>query len=337
MDEVEYILDEKDSKEEYLENRSPSSMSWFTGVILPGPSMHWIIMKALISCDRDAGDHLRHLNRRYPNSGFQYRGNTYWSWQCIMGKVLGAAKGVTQIAGWIGPCQSSCDLRRVEVVHIRQPISGLKLSSIEVGTMAPRSDPLGRPDTYYPVADYELLTPDTEDISDSIRVEKLRFMDKDRKGDPEPHFYSVAVQFAIDGQSHPVRLRYDVSFIAAYPCHSGPHVLFYDFAYRAIKIDDLIDLRNWGPHGKNRSTDKEEGKKKKNVTTHVSNEVEEVLVIEAFGVEDNEVFARAWCSHWGVSAVTACFKRTCMACAVREAYAACVTVVILADGGRCED
>ncbi|KAI9751933.1 MAG: hypothetical protein M1835_001145 [Candelina submexicana] len=337
MAEVEYIFDEKDSKEDYLEDRSPVSMSWFTGVILPGPSMHWIIMNALISCDRNTGDHLRHLNYKYPNSGFQYRGNTYWSWQCILGKVLGAAKGVTQIAGWVGPCCFSSDLKRIEVVHIKQPSSIPRLSPKEVSTMAQRSDPLGRPDTHYPVADYELLTPDTEEISDSIRVEKLRFLDKDRKDDPEPHLYSVAVQFAVQNHSHPVRLSYDVSFIAAYPCHSGPHVLFYDFAYRAVKVDDLVDMRSWGPHrmecstpGKGPTEHEDRGRKD-------SNEVEEVLVIEALGVEDNEVFARAWCSHWGVSAVTACLKKTCMACAIREAYAACVTVLILTDGGRSDD
>ncbi|KAJ8113848.1 hypothetical protein ONZ43_g5053 [Nemania bipapillata] len=56
---------------------------------------------------------------------------------------------------------------------------------------------------------------------------------------------------------------------------------------------------------------------------------EKVLVVEAFGVKDNEVLARAWCSHWGLSAVVADIGKTCMACAIREAYAATLTVVIL--------
>jgi hypothetical protein len=67
------------------------------------------------------------------------------------------------------------------------------------------------------------------------------------------------------------------------------------------------------------------------------NTVKEVLVIEALGVADNEVFARAWCSHWGVSAITANINRTCMACSIREAYAACLNVVILTDGRRDEE
>lgn len=40
------------------------------------------------------------------------------------------------------------------------------------------------------------------------------------------------------------------------------------------------------------------------------NDDEKVLVVEAFGVRDNEVLARAWCSHWGLSAVVADIRRT---------------------------
>jgi hypothetical protein len=40
------------------------------------------------------------------------------------------------------------------------------------------------------------------------------------------------------------------------------------------------------------------------------NDDEKVLVVEAFGVRDNEVLARAWCSHWGLSAVVADIERT---------------------------
>lgn len=66
-------------------------------------------------------------------------------------------------------------------------------------------------------------------------------------------------------------------------------------------------------------------------------QVTKVLVIEALGVSDNEVFARAWCASHGHSAVVANIKETCMACAIREAYAACVSVVILTEGGSVKE
>lgn len=43
---------------------------------------------------------------------------------------------------------------------------------------------------------------------------------------------------------------------------------------------------------------------------HEMDDKEKVLVIEAFGVPDNEVLARAWCAHWGMSAVVADISRT---------------------------
>ena len=65
--------------------------------------------------------------------------------------------------------------------------------------------------------------------------------------------------------------------------------------------------------------------------------VSEVLVIEALGVSDNEVFARAWCAQWGCSAIIANLNDTCLACAIREAYAADIAVVIATEGGRKEE
>lgn len=56
------------------------------------------------------------------------------------------------------------------------------------------------------------------------------------------------------------------------------------------------------------------------------------MVIRAFGSAVNDVFARAWCSYMGLLAVIAESKKTCVACAIRNAYAACIAVVIMIDG-----
>lgn len=201
------------------------------------------------------------------------------------------------------------------------------------------------------------------------------------------------------GESWPLELRYDVDFIAGMPCHEGPHgtfpssllpsplytqrsrptdfippVLFWDFAYRAIKVDTgLVHLNDWAlqsrpssnlstamiphvpspppshiytppPSSSSTSHPLSSGFHSNSLAllSHPAyrsadpnyNGVEKVLVIEALGVSDNEVFARAWCAHWGFSAIVANIRETCMACAIREAYAAQVCVVILTEGGR---
>lgn len=347
IDEVEYILDEQDPDEKAAEDRSADAMSWFSGIILPGKTLPWLIMNSLIDCDRNTGDALKFLTHMQPASGFQYRANTYWSSQCIVGKVLGAARGVKQIAGWIGPCIYTPDLKRTECVRVKQrESSDPRLAAIDVESMGERTNPLGSIETSYPIDDYEVPMPDLEDVTDLIRIEKLSFAPaKDQPSSTRqlpgaPLLFDAAIYFACGGTSWPMKLRYDVDFINAFPCHQGPHVLFYDFAYTAIKIDDgLVDIKDWdlqsGRTSRPNSSKSSPGKKALTIgpikTAH--EQVTKVLAIEALGVSDNEVFARAWCAHHGHSAVIANIKETCMACAIREAYAACVSVVILTEGG----
>ncbi|KAL2258629.1 hypothetical protein VTK26DRAFT_8004 [Humicola hyalothermophila] len=178
-----------------------------------------------------------------------------------------------------------------------------------------------------------------------------------------PRYYDASIQFAIDGVSWPLRLTFDVSFVCAWPCSDGPHPLFFDYVYTPVKADQLVKVRDWNgmdPSGVGTGNGNINGRGNRGggggrpysagagvgdgptgggrPTTGVSSpstlsggDEERVLVVEAFGVPDNEVLARAWCAHWGLSAVVADVRRTCMACAIREAYAATLTVVILVD------
>lgn len=238
MDEIDYVLEEKDKKEKALEDRSADAMSWFSGIVLPGKTLPWLIMNSLIDCDRDTGDALKYLTHMYTASGFQYRANTYWSAECIVGKVLGAARGVKQVAGWIGPCIYSPDLKRTECVRVNQHESlEPRLRPQDVEDMATRSNPLGPEDTHYPVDEYEVPMTDTEDVTDLIRIEKLSFVPlreqpvSARQGPGTPLLFDAAIYFACGGESWPMRLRYDVDFINAFPCHQGPHGMFPRFSW----------------------------------------------------------------------------------------------------------
>ncbi|KAL7268906.1 hypothetical protein RUND412_008451 [Rhizina undulata] len=354
MHEVEYALSESEQEapSEYLEDKSVNCMSWFTGLLLPGKSMPWILMNALTDLDPDVPEEFRDLDQTVLNLGFQYRGHTYWSWECIVGKVLGAALGVSHIAGWIGPCSASADLERSEVALINQaPPKGNCIAARDVRNMAENSDPLGAFQTKFPVTDYNLVVPDPDDAVDSIRIERLNFSASasnpmgihtqgllesggDRSGKRPFITFDASITFAITvekrARSWKVSLRHDTPFIAAYPCTNGPHALFCEYQYRSVKADKLVEIQNWGISGGGTGSelddDYDDDEEDDVESTH---EVEEVLVVEAFGVPDNEVFARAWCSFWGLPAVTADVGKTCMSCAIREAYAAMVSVVIL--------
>ncbi|CZT42182.1 uncharacterized protein RSE6_02035 [Rhynchosporium secalis] len=355
---VDEVLKERNVDDVALEDRSSDAMSYFTGVVLPGVTMPWLIMNSLIDCDNDAGGNaLAALTHIFPHSGFQYRSQTYWSSTSIVGKVL--APTCREIGGWIGPARPAPDLARIQIARIRQRRPKQRLTVSDVKSMAERSDCLGPPSDKYPVSEYQLILPDRDAyVVNTIRIEKLalkpinttpissspsrsptssRATSKDNGKDAgKPLTYDAAVQFAIDGKSWPLRLSYDVCFVYAYPCSCGPHPLFFDYVYQAVKIDELLTIRDWGGLNMNINPGSATGSSPSRLGDGKGDggeeDEEKVLVVEAFGVKDNEVLARAWCSHWGLSAVVADMDRTCMACAIREAYAACLNVVILVDG-----
>lgn len=315
-------------------------------------------MNTLLDLDPDeATDDLALLSHMHPQCGFQYRNSyTYWSASCIVGKVL--APTCRSLAGWIGPGRPTTDLGRSQIARIRsrKPRGAMTVEDVE--SMAERSEALGPEAKLYPVNEYDLVLPDTEDLVDTVRVELLGLKPVLENGATggrgAPVLFDATVQFAINGASWPLRLMYDVSFISAWPCSDGPHLLFFDYVFSRIKVDEIVNVSHWSglykdlngggksarstPRPLEGNTVKGAGFDARENNEDDEDDSEKVLVVEAFGVRDNEVLARAWCAHWGLSAVVADVRRTCLACAVREAYAAAVTVVILVEGqGEQED
>lgn len=313
---VDEFIRSKDHEAKKLENRTSDNMSYVSGVILPGPTLPFLLMNTLVDCDIESK--LGALTHTHPQCGFQYRSTTYWSSACIVGKVL--APQCREIAGWIGPALSTPDLGRVQIVDIRQRRSRQHVNPAEVRSMMDRSDPLGPPPPtqLYPVKEYQLVMPDLEEVSNSIRIEKLA-LKSTNSGDASEEssfanlrLYDAYIQFAINGASWPLRLSFDVSYICAFPCASGPHPLFYDYVYKAVKVGEILTIKDWGGLYNLTSPSLGVGDSSEPMSNSKrdENDMEKVLVIEAFGVTDNEVLARAWASHWGLSAIVASVHKT---------------------------
>lgn len=285
------------------------------------------MMNTLIDMDPDpATDDLALLSHVHPNCGFQYRSSyTYWTAQCIVGKVL--APTCRSVAGWVGPARPTMDLGRSQIARIRAHRPRQVLKPEDVESMAQRSEPLGPKSEVYPVDEYVLELPDPEDIIDTVRVETLGLrvaaaaVGVDDRN-PRPRVFDATVQFAIDGASWPLRLMYNVSFISAWPCSEGPHPLFFDYVYNRVRADEIVNVRDWGglynrqqsrassSHGEPMPGGASGGAVPVDREEEVSLDEERVLVVDAFGVPDNEVLARAWCAHWGLSAVVADLRKT---------------------------
>ncbi|CAD6505664.1 BgTH12-01154 [Blumeria graminis f. sp. triticale] len=306
---------------------SEHALSYLSSVILPGPTLPFLLMKSLLSFDNSLAyptlDLLTHLS---PNSGFQYKGTTYWTSNCILGKVL--APTCKEIGGWIGPACSAEGLDPTQAAQIFQQEAKRRLKAVDVETMNERSLPLGPVAKTYPISDYMIVEPnlDPDSFVNNIRIEKLKLrLISSPKAKVESHKsvpdnFDACIQFAVDGTSWPLRLRFNVMFINAASCKGGPHPLFIDYEYKIIPIDDILCMGDW----KNQDHEDE-------YSARLGGNDENVLVIESFGIADNEVLARAWCAHEGISALVADVSKTCMSCAIREAFAACLDVLILVD------
>jgi hypothetical protein len=308
---LESVLQEKDPEAKPLEDRSSDTMSYFTGMILPGLTLPWLIMNTLIDCDDDANN-LAALTHMHPASGFQYKSTTYWSSSSIVGKVL--APTCHELAGWIGPARPAPDLGRIQIARLRQRRPKQILTTGDIKSMTIRSDPLGPPSETYPVSEYKLPSPDETYTVNTVRIEKLALKavhSISSTDSGKPPTYDAAVQFAIDGRSWPLRLSYDVSFISAFPCSRGPHPLFFDYVFKAVAVDEILTIKDWGgstPDSEPRRSSSAAASEQTGATD--DDEREKVLVVEAFGVADNEVLARSWCAHWGLSAIVAEVGRT---------------------------
>jgi hypothetical protein len=306
------------------ERSSSHAMAFFSGLVLPGPTFPFLIMKSLIDMDPDkATDDLRLLSHLHPQCGFQYRNSyTYWTGASIVGKVL--APTCRAAAGWVGPARPTLDLGRNQIARIRSRPPRRFMTPEDVQSMQERSDPLGPPTEVFPVKEYALVRVDADDIVDTVRIELLGLRRcGDRAGEHDPWLFDASVQFAIDGESWPLKLSFDVSFVSSWPCSYGPHPLFFDYGYLVANVDELIDMRDWdgswGGPGVETSTQSlpTNGEPSRWKDTAVGGrppgrdpDDEKVLVVKAFGVKDNEVLARAWCSHWGLSALVADIERT---------------------------
>lgn len=301
-------------------------------------------MNTLLDLDPDPStDNLALLSHVHPNCGFQYRNSyTYWSYTCIVGKVL--APTCHSVAGWVGPARPTSDLGMSKIARIRSRRPKQRMGLEDVESMGERSDPLGPPAEVFPVDEYHLVSPKSIDEAvDTVRIELLSLKPADRPEDAAaigngPRLYDATVQFAIDGASWPLRLMYDVSFVAAWPCSDGPHPLFFDYVYTSIRVDAIVGVRDWGnlyggpqihsvrsspgpgmmrgPYRDLFSHSFGHGKSNGHGIFDMTGDEddedddEKVLVVEAFGVRDNEVLARAWCSHWGLSAIVADIRKT---------------------------
>lgn len=236
------------------------SKSYVSGLVLPGESLSHFLMSTLLENDQDAIVRLGPMANLC--GGFVYNGKSFWSTQCIVGRVLAAGRGSAECMGWI-----SCDVTptglgdgwvNINVEDIADDISQTgKRARLWGKTIIEReSDVLGDADPS-DVLPADFIIPHESHYSQpppsNIRIE-LKSLDffapvdslhttpteeKDKtpfseySKPPELHTYPASIAFTMsyDGldqdQEFNCALSKDVYFVTAHPCAPSKQVKFF--------------------------------------------------------------------------------------------------------------
>ncbi|KAA8894227.1 hypothetical protein FN846DRAFT_435672 [Sphaerosporella brunnea] len=310
------------------------SRSYLTGLILPGEGLNHLVISTLLENDPTAVEVLGYNANLY--GGFQYLGKTWWSRYCIVGRVMAGYDGAGEECGWVGPVMASG--LQVKSGDSEITVGGIPDGWIDVVTAAPpdiktpralepkqlrqEGDARGknwrngtelRRNMFIGAKDAPV-----EDKDVHVEVRGLFFTPVEPADEDETEFQSfeVIANFLVgpkggEKRAYELELRYDVSFVAAWPCYSEPaaeHRLHKSFEYEFARLEELD------------AKEEEEGE---------SSSGGKITVVNTWAPEQR-VFAYAWCAQRARSAVVATRGRTCAACAIREASALRLGVVIVA-------
>lgn len=362
------------------------SLSYLTGLILPGESLSHLTISTLLENDSDAVAELGDEASLY--GGFVYQACSWWSKNCIVGRVLGVLgtecngwvavpyvpRGWRESSGWIDV--STQDAPTTKIMDEEGAVErggSFILGNTEFDTINPKELRIPASKNTKPTADIRFL----ELHLDAYPSEDAKELDSSaesiagtgKSALKTPRKYSASLTFAltpIHDDGHPaaltpegadsssteninhdlddsgdaatsldltVHLRYDVHFITSYPCTPPPlsrmrvvtrpdgtdmsssestatplssHPLHESHTFTLVELPSLFDEGFTAPALEDR----------------------EVLVLDSRSGKPAELLSRAWCAERAMHAIVARTGRTCLSCAIREARASGVSIVI---------
>ncbi|KAF2666367.1 hypothetical protein BT63DRAFT_428137 [Microthyrium microscopicum] len=318
--------------------------SYLTGLVLPGESLTHLLLSSLLENDASAIAELGDSASLY--GGFVLRGRSWWSAQCIVGRVLAALDGSAECMGWLSIPAAPTGVENgwFDIASARLPAAnpprikqrdmmsrvadfagGVEPSALEVASFSIPVDATERPDSGIKFEGLHLSVYDI-DLSDSLPSPAS----SDTRMPPQTatlHFSTPDVQ---------IPLRYLVTFISAYPCFPEPtapalgaapvtaHPLHTSQAYRTVSAESLFSEP---PFGEDEAQSKS-SRRSMVEDGEAAEEVEPIVIVDARGNATLALFARAWCAWKGEHAIVGRVGTSCIACCVREARAIGVRLVI---------
>ncbi|KAE8374818.1 hypothetical protein BDV26DRAFT_269331 [Aspergillus bertholletiae] len=339
--------------------------SWLSGFVFPGEQISHLLMATILENDPDALVELGPIANLY--GGFAYNGKTWWSKECVVGRVLASLDDTMECLGWIRSAVVPKDAWTVQPldnswfeVSVQPPLSVPGKPRILQGNkLAYESTPLGRGERVSGAFSLPLDTPLEKDPK-TVSFETLTFSGKDGQSlenMPRPIADRTIMTFSITSGTDTPRkisfqLRYNVWFITSHECRPPGNFITYHCACPTGSGTSTPSSSSSPRHHRLPGHPLHSAYRYKRISldslpeycvpddtflegNHLGNHHRryDVLIVDARGGHERETFARAWCASLGYNALIGRVGRTCLACCIREARAISVKVVLRVDGG----
>ncbi|WQF83217.1 hypothetical protein CDEST_08231 [Colletotrichum destructivum] len=231
------------------------SKSYVSGLMLPGEGLYHLIMSTLLENDKEAMAKLGPMANLC--GGFVYRGKSFWSTTCIVGRVLAAGQGSAQCMGWISSditpqghgdgwlnidvAEVSEDMKRTGKqarlwgkTHVERESCVLgdadPSSVLPADFIIPYENNYSEPPPSLSISLLSLNLSKPIDSAQSTPTEETvmtPFSDATR--DPELYTYPSSISFSVgplggEAKEYSFALTKDIHFVTAHPCHPSSRV-----------------------------------------------------------------------------------------------------------------
>ena len=332
------------------------SRTWLSGFVLPGDMISHVLLGTVLENTPDAMAKLGPLANLH--GGFAYKSRSWWSKECVVGRVLAPLPGTKHCLAWMGctilPLNTNSGDRLddtwLEVDTLEPPAlqgtarikAGQRLSidsspfgmgGLTSGTFSLPKDP--------PLEQAARVEVDFDDLTFTDLPSALQSNEHRASAKRATMSFSLETDSRLSSEPKIVHLplKYNVRFISSHECRTPAGYISYqsEQGKPGQPGQSLRHHRRLPGHPLHRSfsyrTVSLDGLPGPHAPgTSFAQSIglshEEVAVVDARGGCEKETFARAWCAAVGYHAIVGRTGRTCVACCVREARALCVKVVI---------
>ncbi|KAF7122902.1 hypothetical protein CNMCM5793_001013 [Aspergillus hiratsukae] len=229
---------------------------WLSGFVIPGKAINHLLMATILENDPEAIAKLGSVANLY--GGFALNGKSWWSQECIVGRVLSALKETKACMGWISSTiipkeyqtQEPLDDTWFEVV-VNEPPTGLGKPRIKQGNkISVESTPLGLGSLVS--GEFTLPVDDLPEAKSPMDVNftALTFSTKERRRNSNQHAMvarKATMSFSLSsGASTPTTdvsfpLTYNVNFVTSHACRLPPGLASYQHSASVDSEDNKGD------------------------------------------------------------------------------------------------